>query len=85
MIVTNSKEALKKRAEARFKKDELEKARRQCWNMRRRVAPFAKKTARLRALRLDKEAAEKNNEGVDWIITSINPILNSARYAHRWV
>jgi hypothetical protein len=43
-IVTNSKEALKKQADARFKKDErFEKARRQCWNMRPRVAPFAKK------------------------------------------
>ena len=30
----NSKEALKKQADARFKKDErFEKARRQCWNM----------------------------------------------------
>jgi hypothetical protein len=86
MIVTNSKEALKKRAEARFKKDE--RAREGTKAMLEYEAEgraVREKTARLRALRLDKEAAEKNNEGVDWIITSINPILNSARYAHRWV
>ena len=42
-IVTNSKETLKKRADARFKTSRCEKARRQCWIMRPRVAPFAKK------------------------------------------
>jgi hypothetical protein len=47
-IVTNSKEALKKQADARFKKDE-------------RVREGTKAMLeRLRALRLDKEAAEKN-------------------------
>jgi hypothetical protein len=64
MIVTNSKEALKKRAEARFKKDE--RAREGTKAMLEYEAEgraVREKTARLRALRLDKEAAEKNNEG----------------------
>ena len=62
--MTNSKEALKKQADARFKKDERvregEKAMLQYEAEGRAVR---EKTARLRALRLDKEAAEKN-EGV---------------------
>ena len=63
--MTNSKEALKKRADASFKKDERvrEGTKAMLRIMRSRVAPFAKKLPRLRALRLDKEAAEKN-EGV---------------------
>jgi len=60
-IVTNSKEALKKRADARFKKDERvrEGAMLQYEAEGRAVR---EKTARLRALRLGKEAAEKNEE-----------------------
>ncbi len=61
MKVTNSKEALKKRAEARFKKDE--RAREGTKAMLEYEAAgraVREKTARLRALRLDKEAAEKN-------------------------
>ncbi len=64
MIVTNSKEALKKRADARFKKDE--RAREGTKAMLEYEAAgraVREKTARLRALRLDKEAAEKN-EGI---------------------
>jgi hypothetical protein len=62
MIVTkNSKEALKKRADASFKKDE--RAREGMKAMLEYEAEgraVREKTARLRALRLDKEAAEKN-------------------------
>jgi len=65
MIVTNnSKEALKKRADARFKKDE--RAREGTKAMLAYEAEgraVREKTARLRALRLRKEEAEKN-EGV---------------------
>jgi hypothetical protein len=62
-VVTNSKEDLKKRADARFKKEERvregEKAMLQYEAEGRAVR---EKTARLRALRLNKEAAEKNEE-----------------------
>ena len=62
--MTNSKEALKKQADARFKKDERAregtKAMLDCEAEGRAIR---EKTARLRALRLGKEAAEKN-EGV---------------------
>jgi len=65
MIVTNnSKEALKKRADARFKKDE--RAREGTKAMLAYEAEgraVREKTARLRALRLRKEEAEKS-EGV---------------------
>jgi hypothetical protein len=65
MIVTNnSKEVLKKRADARFKKDE--RAREGTSAMLAYEAEgraVREKTARLRALRLRKEEAEKN-EGV---------------------
>jgi hypothetical protein len=65
MIVTNnSKESLKKRADARFKKDE--RAREGAKAMLAYEAEgraLREKTARLRALRLHKEAAKKN-EGV---------------------
>ena len=58
--MTNSKEDLKKRADARFKKEERvregEKAMLQYEAEGRAVR---EKTARLRALRLDKEVAEK--------------------------
>jgi len=63
-VVKNSKEDLKKRADARFKKEERvregEKAMLQYEAEGRAVR---EKTARLRALRLTKEAAEKK-EGI---------------------
>lgn len=60
-MTKNSKEALKKRADASFKKDE--RAREGMKAMLEYEAEgraVREKTARLRALRLDKEAAEKN-------------------------
>ncbi len=64
MIVTNSKEALKKRADARFKKDErAREGTKAMLEYEAEVRAVREKTARLRALRLDKEAAEKN-EGI---------------------
>ena len=63
-IVTNSKEALKKRADARFKKDErVREGTKAMLDYEAEGRAVREKTARLRALRLDKEAAEKN-EGV---------------------
>jgi hypothetical protein len=63
-IVTNSKEALKKRADARFKKDErVREGTKAMLEYEAEGRVVREKTARLRALRLDKEAAEKN-EGV---------------------
>jgi hypothetical protein len=63
-IVTNSKEALKKRADARFKKDErVREGTKAMLDYEAEGRALREKTARLRALRLDKEAAEKN-EGV---------------------
>ena len=63
-IVTNSKEALKKRADARFKKDErVRESTKAMLEYEAEGRAVREKTARLRALRLDKEAAEKN-EGV---------------------
>ena len=63
-IVTNSREALKKRADARFKKDErVREGRKAMLEYETEGRAVREKTARLRALRLDKEAAEKN-EGV---------------------
>jgi hypothetical protein len=60
--VTNSKEALKKRADARFKKDErVREGTKAMLEYEAEVRAVREKTARLRALRL--EAAEKN-EGV---------------------
>src|SRR5450759_4509226 len=62
MIVTNnSKEALKKRADARFKQEERAlDGRKAMTEYEAQVLAIREKTARLRALRLDKEAAEKN-------------------------
>ena len=60
-MTKNSKEVLKKRADARFKQDE--RAREGMKAMLEYEAEgraVREKTARLRALRLDKEAAEKN-------------------------
>ena len=63
-IVTNSKEALKKRADASFKKDErVREGTKAMLDYEAEGRAVREKTARLRALRLDKEAAEKN-EGV---------------------
>jgi hypothetical protein len=60
-IVTNSKEALKKRADARFKKDErVREGTKAVLEYEAEGRAVREKTARLRALRLDKEAAEKN-------------------------
>ena len=62
--MTNSKEALKKRADARFKKDErVREGTKAMLDYEAEGRAVREKTARLRALRLDKEAAEKN-EGV---------------------
>ena len=63
-IVKNSKEALKKQADARFKKDErVREGTKAMLDYEAEGRAVREKTARLRALRLDKEAAEKN-EGV---------------------
>ena len=63
-IVTNSKEALKKRADASFKKDErVREGTKAMLDYEAEGRAVREKTARLRALRLDKEAAAKN-EGV---------------------
>jgi hypothetical protein len=60
-IVTNSKEALKKQADARFKKDErVREGTKAMLEYETEGRAVREKTARLRALRLDKEAAEKN-------------------------
>ena len=59
IVTTNAKEALKKRAEARFKKEE--RAREGVKAMLEYEAEsraIRERTARLRALRLAKEAAE---------------------------
>jgi hypothetical protein len=62
--VTNSKEALKKQANARFKKDErAREGTKAMLEYETEGRAVREKTARLRALRLDKEAANKN-EGV---------------------
>ena len=69
--MTNSKEAMKKRADASFKntrmQSRLEKAARENHNLSVDHEVQAKimreKTARLKALRLAKEAAEKKNSG----------------------
>jgi hypothetical protein len=63
-IVKNSKEALKKQADARFKKDErVREGTKAMLEYEAEGRAVREKTARLRALRLDKEAVEKN-EGV---------------------
>jgi hypothetical protein len=60
-IMTNSKEALKKRADARFKKDErVREGTKAMLDYEAEGRAVREKTARLRALRLGKEAAEKN-------------------------
>jgi hypothetical protein len=60
-IVTNSKEALKKQADARFKKDErVREGTKAMLEYETEGRAVREKTARLKALRLDKEAADKN-------------------------
>jgi hypothetical protein len=62
-ILTNSKEALKKQADARFKKDErVREGTKAMLDYEAEGRAIREKTARLRALRLDKEA--EKNEGV---------------------
>ena len=61
--MTNSKEALKKQANARFKKNErVREGTKAMLEYETEGRAVREKTARLRALRLDKEAAD--NEGV---------------------
>jgi hypothetical protein len=73
MIVTNSKEALMKRAEARFKKDERARdGTKAMLDDEAESRAVREKAARLRALRLDKEAAEKT-KGSQW--TPVSPGL----------
>ena len=63
-ILTNSKEALKKQADARFKKDErVREGTKAMLDYEAEGRAIREKTALLRALRFDNEAAEKN-EGV---------------------
>ncbi len=59
--MTSSKEALKKRADASFKKEErTREGTKAMLEYETEGRTVREKTARLRALRLDKEAAEKN-------------------------
>ncbi len=59
--MTNSKEALKKQANARFKKDErAREGTKAMLEYETEGRAVREKTARLRGLRLDKEAADKN-------------------------
>jgi hypothetical protein len=64
MIVTNnSKDAVKKRADARFKKDERAiDGRKAMTEYEAQVLVIREKTARLKALRLAKEAQAQNEE-----------------------
>jgi hypothetical protein len=64
MIVTmNSKEALKKRAEARFKQEARAlDGRKAMTEYEAQVLAIREKTARLKALRLAKEAQAQNEE-----------------------
>jgi hypothetical protein len=64
MIVTmNSKEVLKRRAEARFKQEERAlDGRKAMTEYEAQVLAIREKTARLKALRLAKEAQAQNDE-----------------------
>ena len=64
MIVTkNSKKALKKRADARFKQEErVRDGRKAMTEYEAQVLAMREKTAHLRALRLAKEAQAQNEE-----------------------
>ena len=60
-MTTNSREALKKRADARFKQEERAlDGRKAISEYEAQVLAFREKTARLRALRLAKEALAQN-------------------------
>ena len=62
-MTNNSKEALKKRADASFKKDERAlDGRNAMTEYEAQVLAIREKTARLRALRLAKEAQAQNEE-----------------------
>lgn len=62
-MTMNSKEALKKQAEARFRQAELASDRqRATTEYENQVLAIREKTAHLRALRLAKEAAERRRE-----------------------
>jgi hypothetical protein len=62
-LTNNSKEALEKRAEASFRKEERAKdGKKGTAEYEAEGRAIREKTARLRALRLAKEAAEKNEE-----------------------
>jgi hypothetical protein len=79
-IVTNSKEALKKQADARFKKDErAREGTKAMLEYETQGRAVREKTERLRALRLDKEAADKN-EGV--AADSDQPLVDSKKANH---
>ena len=61
--MTNSKEDLKKQADARFKKEErVREGKEAMLQYEAEGRAVREKTARLRALRLNKEAAERNEE-----------------------
>jgi hypothetical protein len=63
IVANNSKEALKKRADARFKKDERAiDGRNAMTEYEAQVLAIREKTARLKALRLAKEAQAQNEE-----------------------
>ena len=64
-MTTNSKEALKKRAAARFKQEERAlDGQKWMTEYEAQVLAIREKTAHLRALRLAKEAQAQNNEPV---------------------
>jgi hypothetical protein len=64
--VKNSKEALKKQADARFKKDErVREGTKAMLEYEAEGRAVREKTARLKALRLAKDAAEKKNSAAN--------------------
>ncbi len=77
--MTNSKEALKKQANARFKKNErVREGTKAMLEYETEGRAVREKTARLRALRLDKEAAD--NEGV--AADSDQPLVDRKKANH---
>ena len=78
--MTNSKEALKKQADARFKKDErVQEGRKAMLEYETEGRAVREKTARLRALRLDKEAADINESAA---ADSDQPLVDSKKANH---
>ena len=78
--MTNSKEALKKQADARFKKDErVQEGRKAMLEYETEGRAVREKTARLRALRLDKEAADINESAA---ADSDQPLVDSKKSNH---